>query len=231
MSSDRFTTAIIVAAGGSTRMGYRISKQLIPLCGRPAIEYTIRAFQDCDRIDEIIVVARPQDIEDIAHIAFNFQKVMTVTAGGADRAESVRRGIRAASKKACYYAIHDGARPLVTNAEIEHVVDAAFVYGAATLGTPVTDTLKVISGQANILSTPDRASLYAVQTPQVFERELYLRAVEHAVSENLSVTDDCTLVEAIGAKVKVIRGEYTNIKLTTPADLIFAEAILARRKV
>lgn len=227
--SDRFTTAIVLAAGDGTRMGYKMSKQLIPLCGRPAIEYTLRAFQECDAIDEIIVVARPQDINDISQTAFTFKKVMAITAGGKDRAGSVRRGVHAASKKTTYYAIHDGARALITPGEITRVLNAAFETDAATLGTPMTDTVKVVGEEGTILSTPDRSTLWAVQTPQVFERELYLRAIDHAVAENLSVTDDCSMVEALGVPVRVVRGAYTNIKLTTPTDIVFAEALLKRR--
>lgn len=228
--SDRYTTAIIVAAGNSTRMGYRMSKQLIPLNGRPAIEYTVRAFQNCDLIDEIIVVARPQDIDDIAHTVFAFRKVTTVTAGGSNRAESVQRGVHAASRRATHYAIHDGARILISEEEIRRVLNAGYDCGAATLGTPVTDTVKVVSPEMDILSTPERSALYAVQTPQVFERNLYRRAIENAVSNHLTVTDDCAMVEAIGEKVRVVRGEYSNIKLTTPADITIAEAILSKRK-
>ena len=228
--SDIYTSAIIVAAGESTRMGYNMSKQLIPLCGRPAIEYAIRAFQECELIDEIIVVARPRDIDDIAHTAFNFRKVMSVVAGGSDRSASVRKGISAASKRATHYAIHDGARILITDAEIKRVLTEAFECGAATLGTPVTDTVKVVSDDMSILSTPERSSLYSVQTPQVFKKEIYNRAMENALECDLSVTDDCAMVEAIGERVKVVRGEYSNIKLTTPADIIIAEAILSKRK-
>lgn len=230
MSDGRYTSAIIVAAGDSTRMGTRISKQLIHLCGRPAIEYTIRAFQDCDLIDEIIVVARPQDIDDIAQIAFGFKKVTTVISGGADRSASVRRGMRASSRHATHYAIHDGARALITVDEICRVLNAAYEHGGAALGTPVTDTIKVVSEQGEILSTPDRSTLWAVQTPQVFACDLYRRAMDNAVNNSLSVTDDCAMVEAIGERVVVVRGEYTNIKLTTPADITLAQAILEKRK-
>lgn len=227
--SDRYTTAIIVAAGDSTRMGYKMSKQLIPLCGRPAIEYTLRAFQSCDEIREIIVVARPQDINDIAQTAFAFKKVMVVTAGGSDRAESVRKGVKAASRCTTHFAIHDGARVLITPGEILRVLNTAYETGAATLGTPVTDTVKVVGEDGDILSTPDRSTLWAVQTPQVFEAALYRRAVENAAENGLSVTDDCTMVEAIGTPVRVVRGEYTNIKLTTPSDIAIAEALLKRK--
>ena len=227
--SERFTAAIIVAAGDSTRMGGNMSKQLIPILGRPAIEYTIRAFQNCGLIDEIIVVARSSDIDDIAHIAFAFKKVTTVTRGGADRAESVRKGINAASKKTTHYAIHDGARILITVPEINRVLCEAFECGAAALGTPATDTVKVVSPDMDIISTPDRSTLYTVQTPQVFEKSVYSRAVENAKNNDLSVTDDCALVEAIGERVKIVVGEYSNIKLTTKSDIIIAEAILLKR--
>lgn len=227
--SEHYTTAIIVAAGDSTRMGYKLSKQLIPLCGRPAIEYTLRAFQDCDMIDEIDIVTRPQDINDVAQIAFQFKKVMGIISGGTDRAESVRKGIRNTSKKTTHYVIHDGARVMITPDEICRVLNVAFETGAATLGTPVIDTIKVAGEDGNILSTPDRSTLWAVQTPQVFERDLYLRAIDYAVENDLSVTDDCSLVEALGVPVRIVRGEYTNLKLTTPSDVAIAEALLKRK--
>ncbi len=227
--SDIYTTAIIVAAGDSTRMGYKMSKQLIPLCGRPAIEYTLRAFQNCDMIDEIDIVTRPQDINDVAQIAFQFKKVMGIISGGADRAESVRKGIRNTSKRTTHFVIHDGARVMITPDEICRVLNTAIETGAATLGTPVTDTIKVAGEDGNILSTPDRSTLWAVQTPQVFEHDLYLRAIDNAVANGLSVTDDCAMVEALGVPVKIVRGEYTNIKLTTPSDIVIAEALLKRK--
>ena len=149
--SDIYTTAIIVAAGDSTRMGYKMSKQLIPLCGRPAIEYTLRAFQNCDMIDEIDIVTRPQDINDVAQIAFQFKKVMGIISGGADRAESVRKGIRNTSKRTTHFVIHDGARVMITPDEICRVLNTAIETGAATLGTPVTDTIKVaVIGKPNV---------------------------------------------------------------------------------
>ena len=228
--ADRFTSAIIVAAGNSTRMGYKLPKQLIPLNGRAAIEYTLKAFQSCSLIDEIIVVARSVDIEDIAHIAFEFRKVSTVTSGGRERIDSVRKGIHACDKRATHYAIHDGARVLITPEQIEKAVKAAYEYGAVALGTPVTDTVKVADDDGRILSTPDRSSMWAVQTPQVFEQALYKRAMDNAVSNSLAVTDDCSMVEAIGEPVRIIRGEYSNIKLTTPVDITIAEALLNKRK-
>jgi len=226
--AERFTSAIIVAAGDSTRMGGKLSKQLIPINDRPAIEYTLKAFQNCSLIDEIVVVARSADIDDIAGIAFEFRKVTTVAAGGATRMESVSRGVRAADKRATHYAIHDGARVLIKPIQIKKVLNAAFEHNAAALGTPLTDTVKVIGGDHTILSTPDRSSMWAVQTPQVFEKSLYKRALENALCGNLSVTDDCSMVEALGEKVHVVEGEYSNIKLTTPVDIAIAEALLKK---
>lgn len=226
--AERFTSAIIVAAGDSTRMGFRMSKQLIPLNGHAAIEYTLKAFQDCPLIDEIIVVARSSDIDDIAQVAFNFKKVSSITSGGATRTLSVKRGVRAADKRATHYAIHDGARILITPQQIEKVLKAAYECGAAAPGTPVTDTVKKVDENGVILSTPERSSLWAVQTPQVFEKELYHRAMQNAIDHDLKVTDDCSMVEAIGEKVRLILGEYSNIKLTTPVDLTLAEALLKK---
>ena len=225
----RFTSAIIVAAGDSTRMGYKLSKQLIPLNGRAAIEYTLKAFQNCDEIDEIVVAARSTDIDDIAAIAFNFRKVSAVLTGGATRMDSVRRGMRACDKRVTHYAIHDGARVLITPKQIEKALAAAYECGAATLATPVTDTVKIIGDGGVILSTPDRSSLWAVQTPQVFEKELYKRAMDNAISTGLEVTDDCSMVEALGESVRIVKGDYSNIKLTTPVDITIAEALLAKR--
>lgn len=224
-------SAIIVAAGGSVRMGGNESKQFIPLLGRPAIEYTLSAFQSCGLIDEIVVVCREQDIERVCGIVGekSFDKVSQVVPGGDCRAESVLRGIEAADKNAKYYAIHDGARPLVTPAEIEKVVEAAFEIGAAAPGTPVTDTIKIVDELGSIESTPERSALRAVQTPQVFEAELYSFAVENAGENLAAFTDDCALIENMGGEVRVVEGSRENIKLTTPFDVAVAELILKNR--
>lgn len=225
-----FVSAIIVAAGDSTRMGTAESKQFLPLLGKPALAYTLRAFQDCAPIEEIVVVCRAQDAERVRRIASDeaIDKLTSVTEGGACRAESVQNGILAADSRAAYYAIHDGARPLVTPAEIASVVEMAYETGAATLGTAVTDTIKFADENDVITGTPDRGSLRAVQTPQVFERELYAFAVSDA--EDLeSVTDDCSLIEKMGGEVQIVTGNPENIKLTTPIDVLIAESILRKR--
>lgn len=226
-----FVSAIIVAAGGSVRMGIADSKQFIPLLGRPAIEYTLRAFEKCHFIKEIVVVCREQDKERIRLIADEngFSKVSSLVEGGASRAESVRNGIKAASSKAKYFAIHDGARPLITVEEIERVIEAAFETGAATLGVPVKDTIKIVDGYNKIESTPLRSQLRAVHTPQVFERELYQFALENAGDNMINFTDDCSLIEHMGGEVEVVKGSEENIKLTTPIDVVIAESILRER--
>ena len=225
-----FVSAIIVAAGGSTRMGSSDSKQFIALSGKTVIERTLTTFQHCGLIKEIVVVCREQDCERIREIADAnaFSKVSAVVKGGDSRAHSVKNGISAASPRAEYYAIHDGARPLVTAEEIERVVKAAFETGAAALGTPVTDTIKVVDQNDIIENTPQRSRLRAVQTPQVFEAELYSFALENAGNLD-SFTDDCSLIEKMGGEVKLVDGSKENIKLTTPVDIIIAESIIHAR--
>jgi 2-C-methyl-D-erythritol 4-phosphate cytidylyltransferase len=226
-----FVSAIIVAAGGSVRMGIADSKQFIPLLSRPAIEYTLKAFQKCHLIKEIIIVCREQDKPRIQNIIDEngFKKVAALVEGGASRAESVRNGVQAVSNDTKYLAIHDGARPLITVDEIERVVEAAFETGAATLGVPVKDTIKIVDGYNKIESTPLRSQLRAVQTPQVFEREFYQFALYNAGDNAINFTDDCSLIENMGGEVEVVKGSEENIKLTTPIDVIIAESILKTR--
>ena len=227
-----FVSAVIVAAGGSVRMGIADSKQFIPLLSHPAIEYTWKAFQKCHLIKEIVIVCREQDNDRINKIIElnGFDKVSRLVKGGDSRADSVRNGISACSESAGYYAIHDGARPLITVEEIERVVEAAFDTGAATLGTSVKDTIKVVDGFNNIESTPIRSQLRAVQTPQVFERDLYRFALETAGDNLINFTDDCSLIENMGGEVLVVKGSEENIKLTTPIDIVIAESILKSRQ-
>ena len=226
-----FVSAIIVAAGGSTRMGISDSKQFIPLLGKPAISYTLSAFQKCAFINEIVVVSRAQDINRIFALAQSegFDKVSAVVEGGPCRAASVKNGMLAADAQAEYLAIHDGDRPLITTDEITAVVEAAFETGAATVGTAVTDTIKIADENSYIVNTPDRAALRAVQTPQVFEKELYTFAINDADSLD-SVTDDCSLIEKMGGEVLIVEGSFENIKLTTPIDVLIAESILSKRQ-
>ena len=225
----RFTCAVIVAAGKSTRMGLEISKTLINLNEKPAIFYSLQAFQLSEHIDEIVLVCREQDRAEMEEIAKQFPKFKCTAIGGETRMQSVYSGIRKASDEAKYYAIHDGARALITKSDIDKVVEAAYISGAATLGTQVVDTIKIVNTDLSIKNTPDRSKLYAVQTPQVFEKTTYIKAIEYAMSNDIRVTDDCSLLEIMGERVQIVEGFTDNIKLTNQNDIVRAQIILEGR--
>lgn len=220
------TSVVIVCAGSSTRM-QGVNKILLPLGERLVIGVTMSAFQKCESVREIVIVAREQDIPDIKKEAeaAGISKLAACTTGGATRQESVINGIRCISKDTEMVAIHDGARPLVRPEHIEKTIRDARIFGGATLGVPVKDTIKTVD-DGIITDTPPRSSLYITQTPQVFRRKLYFEGIDFALEHNLDFTDDCQLVEAIGGKVYMTVGDYTNIKLTTPEDIKLAEAML-----
>ena len=221
-----FFSAIIVAAGNSSRMGGKESKMFIDLLGKSVITRTADIFSSCSLINEIIVVCRDEDKDQIAS-SINTEKPLKFAKGGKTRQESVLNGIKCADEKCDYLVIHDGARPLVTEKEISDVLSDAVKYKAATLGTKVKDTIK-ISKDGFIENTPDRDFLYAVQTPQVFLKSLYIKAAEKF--KDSGFTDDCKLIEEYGEKVYITNGEYTNIKITTTDDIALAKAILKGRE-
>ena len=216
--------AVIVAAGSATRMG-GIDKVMAQLGGEPMIRRTVRAFQDCDAVSEIVVVTREDLILPITFLCADMPKVIAVVAGGKSRQESVHLGLNALSGKVRLAAIHDGARPLVTWQVIDRVIRAANTYGAAAPAIPVKDTIKVVQGGV-VKQTPDRATLFAVQTPQVFDFDLLRGALKKAQTEKVQVTDDCSAVERMGMAVKIVEGDERNIKVTTPLDLKIAELLL-----
>ena len=216
--------AVIVAAGSATRMG-GIDKVMAQLGGEPMIRRTVRAFQDCDAVSEIVVVTREDLILPITSLCAYMPKVIAVVAGGKSRQESVHLGLNALSGKVRLAAIHDGARPLVTWQVIDRVIRAANTYGAAAPAIPVKDTIKVVQGGV-VKQTPDRATLFAVQTPQVFDFDLLRGALKKAQTEKVQVTDDCSAVERMGMAVKIVEGDERNIKVTTPLDLKIAELLL-----
>ena len=216
--------AVIVAAGSASRMG-GIDKVMAPVGGEPMIVRTVRAFQDCDAIREIVVVTREDLIRPITSLLSSMDKVIAVVAGGASRQESVHLGLNTLSKKVQLAAIHDGARPLVSYEVIDRTVRAANTYGAAAPAIPVKDTIKRVQGGV-VTDTPDRASLRAVQTPQVFDFDLLRGALKKAKEERAQVTDDCSAVERMGFCVKIVEGDERNIKVTTPMDLKIAEMLL-----
>ncbi|MDY4221861.1 MAG: 2-C-methyl-D-erythritol 4-phosphate cytidylyltransferase [Candidatus Faecousia sp.] len=219
--------AVIVAAGSATRMG-GIDKVMAELRGEPMIVRTVRAFQQCDAIREIVIVTREDLIRPISALCAKMDKVKAVVAGGKTRQESVWLGLNSLSKDVKLAAIHDGARPLITQAVIDRTVRAAHSYGAAAPAVPVKDTVKVVKSGL-VMATPDRDSLRAVQTPQVFDFDLLRGALKKAEAEGASVTDDCSAVELMGMSVKIVEGDEENIKVTTPMDLKIAELLLEER--
>ncbi|EWM53332.1 2-C-methyl-D-erythritol 4-phosphate cytidylyltransferase [Ruminococcus flavefaciens] len=223
------TSVVIVCAGNSTRMG-GVNKILLPLGDRKVIGVTMQAFQACESVAEIIIVARENDIPAIKAEAeaAGITKLADCAVGGATRQESVINGIKKISKETGLVAVHDGARPLVKPEHIEKVIKDASVFGGATLGVPVKDTIKTVDGGL-ITDTPPRSSLYITQTPQIFKRNLYFEGIDFALEHGLDFTDDCQLVEAIGGKVAMTVGDYTNIKITTPEDIDIAEVLLRQR--
>lgn len=220
--------AVIVAAGSASRMG-GIDKVMAPLNGEPMIARTVRAFQNCDAISEIVVVTREDLILPITSLCAQMDKVKAVVAGGSSRQESVHLGLNALSDKCKLAAIHDGARPLISWQVIDRVVRAANTYGAAAPAIPVKDTIKVVQGGI-VKETPDRASLQAVQTPQVFDFDILRGALKKAEQDGAQVTDDCSAVERIGLTVKIVEGEERNLKVTTPLDLKIAQLLLEEEK-
>ena len=222
----RVCSAVIVAAGNSTRMGEdKITKLLGDL---PVLVRTLRAFEDCDAIDEIVVVTRPDRIEELAGLCrqYELSKVSKVVSGGATRVESSLAGVMAVREDATLIAIHDGARPFVTPELIRRTVEAAHIYSAAAPVVKSTDTLKALDECGNVVGTVDRETTARVQTPQVFDADLIKGALSKAVRKNLPLTDDCSAVEALGVRVFAVEGEEDNIKLTTPRDFLIAETIM-----
>ena len=224
----KYCGAVIVAAGTASRMG-GIDKVMAELDGEPMILRTVRTFQNCDAIKEIVVVTREDLILPIMRLCAGLDKVQAVIRGGSSRQESVQLGLNALSNKVKLVAVQDGARPLITNAVIDRAVRAAHTYGAAAPAIPVKDTIKVVTGGI-VKETPDRAALQAVQTPQVFDFDLLRGALKKAKEDGAEVTDDCSAVERLGMSVKIVEGDERNIKVTTPMDLKIAKLLLEEMK-
>ena len=190
---------------------------------------TVRAFQECDAIREIVVVTRPDLILPIMELCHSFDKVQAVVAGGSSRQESVKLGLNTLSSKVKLAAVQDGARPLITWQVIDRAVRAAHSFGAAAPAIPVKDTIKEAAGGV-VKKTPDRATLFAVQTPQVFDFDLLRAAMKKVDQDGVQVTDDCSAVEYLGMTVKLVEGDERNLKVTTPLDLKIAEMLLEEEK-
>lgn len=218
--------AIILSAGNGTRMKTEKSKLLLEIMGLTVIERSVNAFLEISDIDEVIVTVRKEDLESFSSLLQD-ERVSFVI-GGKTRQASVKCAVDSIDE-AELIIIHDGARPFVRNADIERTIRAAKQYNAAALGVPVKDTIKLIDDDKMVVATPERSKLFAVQTPQIFNFEMYKKALDKAYKDGMDFTDDCQLIEYSGGKVKMVEGSYDNIKITTPEDIALAENILLRR--
>lgn len=226
-----FCTAIVPAAGRSARMGGE-NKLFLELNGVPVLLRTLQAIDRAELVDEIIVATRQDTLLEVADLCARggLNKPLRVVRGGESRTESVLAAAMEANPKTEFLAVHDGARPLVRPEEFDEIVR----YGIRTLATapalPVSDTIKTADEAGLVTGTPDRRTLFAIQTPQVFRAELLKAALQSAVDSQVELTDDCAAVERIGKQVYLTEGNRENIKITTPFDLDLAETILRRRE-
>lgn len=218
-------TAVLVAAGSSTRMGF--DKLSVDLGGETVLERSVRAFDECPEVDELVIVTGASG-ENAQRAAARCKKPVRLVKGGSTRAESARSGVAAAHGR--LVAVHDAARPFVSQSVIADTIAAAARCGAAAPAVPVKDTIKTVTEEGAVTGTPDRSTLRAVQTPQVFEADLLKAALQSALENDVPVTDDCSAVERLGKVVYLIDGDEENLKITTPMDLVVAEAILAERE-
>ena len=218
-------TAVLVAAGSSTRMGF--DKLSFDLGGETVLERSVRAFDECPEVDELVIVTGASG-ENAQRAAARCKKPVRLVRGGSTRAESARSGVAAAHGR--LVAVHDAARPFVSQSVIADTIAAAARCGAAAPAVPVKDTIKTVAEDGAVTGTPDRSTLRAVQTPQVFEADLLKASLQSALENEVPVTDDCSAVERLGKVVYLIDGDEENLKITTPVDLVIAEAILAERE-
>lgn len=228
MKDRIFTSAIIVAAGKGRRMGTQISKQFIKLGEKEILAHTVDRFEKFSAIEEIILVTGKDSIDDVCAMVteYHWEKVKAVVIGGKERQDSVKCGLDAISNKAEIVFIHDGVRPFVTEQMIQASMEGVVDFGGCVVGMPVKDTIKVCDKNAVVIQTPDRSGLWQIQTPQTFRRDLIDQAYKKATNEGFEGTDDASVAEFYGIKIKVIEGSYQNIKITTKEDLLLAACFL-----
>lgn len=220
-------TAIVLAAGRSSRMGGGPNKQFLELLGQPLIRYSLTAFSQCSQVAEIVLVRRPDYANEAAQIAREFAKVVALVDGGAERQNSVWNGLEKANGD--IVAVHDGARPLVTPALIEATIASAQQHGTGIAATKVVDTIKEATPERTVERTVDRTKLWAVQTPQTVRRDLLRQAYQQVFAAGRIVTDEAAAVEMLGHRVDLVETPFLNLKITTPSDLAMAEALLYSR--
>jgi 2-C-methyl-D-erythritol 4-phosphate cytidylyltransferase len=222
-------TAIIVAAGSSRRMGF--DKLFETIAGKPVLAHTIAAFENAKSVSQILVVARKNRRGEIENIVRdqNWKKVGSVVTGGERRQDSVRAGLSHLDESAQYVAVHDAARPLITPEQIERVFRQCRLHGAAALAASITDTVKRSDKNLYVTESVDRHQIFAMQTPQIFARELLIEGYETVAAKNILVTDEVSAVEYLGRKVVLVPNEDFNFKITYPRDLPLAEFVLRHR--
>jgi 2-C-methyl-D-erythritol 4-phosphate cytidylyltransferase len=223
-------SGIIVAGGSSRRMG--LDKTFALLHGRPVIAHSIAAFESAPSVNEIILVGREERLSEIRELVEkeDFRKVTKIVAGGTHRQHSVANGLKELCPEAQFVAVHDAARPLVMPEQIEDVFAQARKTGAATLASPVKDTLKRADPKFFVSGSVSREGLYAMETPQIFARDLLLRAYEQVRQNEVAITDEVSAVQRLGHKVLLVPNEHINLKITFPADLTLAELVLSRHR-
>ena len=228
---DPRCAALVAAAGSSSRMG-GVNKLLQPLDGMPVLARTLTALQMAEKVDEIIIATREEDLVEISQLCktYGITKCTKVVRGGKTRAHSVLLAAMEADPKTDLLSEQDGARPLVTPQLIDSVIAAARRCSAAAPAVPIKDTIKQVKEGEAIEKTIDRSTLRAVQTPQVCDAELLRAALQSAIDQELPITDDCSAVELLGKTVYLVEGDETNLKITTPTDLVIAEALLRNRE-
>lgn len=225
-------TAVIVAAGKGKRMGTEISKQFLPLCGKEILAHTVEKFEKAEKIRDIILVTGEDSLQDVQDMTqeYGWKKIRSIVAGGKGRQDSVWNGLQEVSVDAEIVLIHDGVRPFVTEDILDISVETALEMGGCVTGVPAKDTIKVCNSENIAVDTPDRSTLWQIQTPQTFRRELIMKAYEQAKEDGFVGTDDASLAEHSGYPVKVIMGSYRNIKITTKEDLLIGEAFLKEER-
>jgi 2-C-methyl-D-erythritol 4-phosphate cytidylyltransferase len=224
--------ALVPAAGQGKRMGGAHSKPYLLLEGKPILAHTLLELERCPLVDEVVLMVERGEIERArASVVeeFRLQKVGAILAGGVQRQDSVWEGLKTVQDDCDLVMVHDGVRPFISQEMLARSIQGAVDCGASIVGVPAKDTVKLVSAQNMVLTTPDRKSIFLVQTPQTFKRDILLRAYRQAMEDGFYATDEASLVERLGLPVKVVEGSYENIKITTPEDLVVGEMILRRR--
>lgn len=219
-------TAIFPAAGQSRRMQSASNKNFLELDGQPVLLRTLKAFEQAPTVDDFIIAASADEMAYIEKLIATVEKPCKIVAGGSERQYSIANALKALPASTEIVLVHDAARPLISVETIENVIDSARKFGGAIAAVPAKNTIKIIDGDKFVESTPPRSNLVEVQTPQGFQRKILLDAYAQAERDGFLGTDDSSLVERLGVRVKIVLSDYRNIKITTPEDLLMAEALI-----